>query len=202
MHKSHNCYIDTFFAAHDIEDSRRGNLSHAVAAMCIIIKEFCTANEHALPPIVQLPVCRLRSVFIADGTLFRNDKGEITPPDHHFDDLLCLRGASFRAQVLASFVDEIEDEDMGGDNDDDGEKDASVDHTRTTDLTSSVGTLYEQFAENNLLVADSESDDDERTGIYSVYVQEPPEVRFEDNIDEHFCYKLFYFFCSVSNKLK
>jgi hypothetical protein len=52
----------------------------------------------------------------------------------------------------------------------------------------------------HMFADDSESDDDERTGIYSIFVQEPPEVRYDDDDDganvqvrslSRFCLKSF-----------
>lgn len=156
-----------------------------------MIKMFCTANQHALPPIVSLPACPLRSVFIADLTLFRDVKGNITPPGQHFDDLLCLRGASYRAQVLASFVDDVVEVDVADYcDDDDGEIKMPVIHAHSTNHYLPVTNQHDHVvntAINPLFADDSESDEDERTGIYSIYVQEPLEVRFVVTSTSTFC---------------
>jgi hypothetical protein len=65
------------FAGHDNEDSRRHNLSHPVAAMIMLIKDHCAAHINQLPPMARLPACTLRSVFVANATIFRDVNGDV-----------------------------------------------------------------------------------------------------------------------------
>lgn len=154
------------FSAHDTDDSRRQNMSHPVAAMCTIIKDYCTTTtNNQLPPIVRLPQCPLRAVFVADGTIFYDAHGNVRGEHNYFDELVCLRGARVREEVMRTIhnTHTITGDDVADYDDDEY---AEVNSMPVDNPCLSVDDLRAMFASHD----SDEYDDTEEAAIYGAMI--------------------------------